>query len=90
MTESEQDRAPMVVSVEERDQMIAVAAYYLAEQRGFAPEGATGDWLQAERQIDRMLETIRRNGITRRQFERAGLRYALRLWHRPSAHERSR
>lgn len=64
----------------ERDEMIAVAAYFLAEHRGFTPGGATNDWLTAERQIDRMLETVRRRGVTRRQFERAGLRNALHLW----------
>lgn len=70
----------MSVSAEERNEMIAVAAYYLAEQRGFTAEGATDDWLQAEQQIDRMLAAIHRHGITRAQFERAGLRHALRLW----------
>jgi hypothetical protein len=70
----------MVVSAEERREMIAVAAYFLAEQRGFAPDGAADDWLQAERQIDRMLDAIRAHGISRAQFERAGLRNALHLW----------
>ncbi len=60
--------------------MIAVAAYYLAERRGFHPGCATQDWLQAEQQIDEMLATIRRRGVSRLQFERAGLRNALRLW----------
>ncbi|WP_232229475.1 DUF2934 domain-containing protein [Marichromatium purpuratum] len=32
--------------------MIAEAAYYLAERRGFAPGGAERDWLAAERMID--------------------------------------
>jgi hypothetical protein len=70
----------MIASAEERGEMIAVAAYYLAEHRGFAPDGATGDWLAAEQQIDHMLEEVRRHGITRAQFERAGLRNALQLW----------
>ncbi|MBK1704914.1 DUF2934 domain-containing protein [Halochromatium glycolicum] len=70
----------MIVSPEERSEMIAVAAYFLAEQRGFTPDGATDDWLTAERQIDRLLDAIRRQGISRAQFERAGLRNALRLW----------
>lgn len=35
--------------------MIAVAAYYIAEARGFAPGGAELDWLQAEAVIDAVL-----------------------------------
>ena len=31
-----------------REEMIAVAAYYRAEQRDFAPGDELGDWLQAE------------------------------------------
>jgi DNA anti-recombination protein RmuC len=43
------------ISAEQRHRMIEEAAYYLAQQRGFAPGNATGDWLEAEAQIDRML-----------------------------------
>lgn len=60
--------------------MIAVAAYYLAEQRGFPGEGALEDWVAAERQIDRMLERMRQEGANRRALERVGLRNALKLW----------
>jgi len=74
------NHSPMIASAEERSEMIAVAAYFLAERRGFTPDGATDDWLAAEQQIDRMLDAIRRNGISRLQFERAGLRNALQLW----------
>lgn len=35
--------------------MIAIAAYYLAERRGFAPGGAEQDWAHAERVIDAMI-----------------------------------
>lgn len=35
--------------------MIAIAAYYLAESRGFAPGGADDDWFAAEQVIDAML-----------------------------------
>lgn len=80
MTDHKQDHVPMVATTDERSEMIAVAAYYLAEHRGFTAGRATDDWLQAEQQIDRMLDTIRRRGISRSQFERAGLRNALRLW----------
>ena len=37
----------------EREQMIAEAAYFRAEQRGYAPAGEADDWLEAERAIDR-------------------------------------
>jgi len=36
----------------ERRQKIAEAAYYKAEQRGFAPGLEEGDWLDAEKEID--------------------------------------
>lgn len=65
---------------EERREMIAVAAYYLAEKRGFPGAGALEDWIQAERQIDSMIEHMHREGVTRRALERVGLRNALRLW----------
>jgi hypothetical protein len=70
----------MVVDAEERDAMVRVAAYYLAEQRGFTPEGAMNDWLLAEQRIDQMLNAIRNRGLSRDQFERIGLRNALHLW----------
>lgn len=38
-----------------RNEMIAEAAYFLAEQRGFADGCALEDWLQAEAGIDAML-----------------------------------
>jgi hypothetical protein len=38
-----------------RDEMIRVAAYYLAEKRGFAPGAELDDWLQAEAAIDARL-----------------------------------
>lgn len=43
--------------------MISVAAYYLAEQRGFAPGRSLDDWLQAEDQIK---ESLRATAPTRR------------------------
>jgi hypothetical protein len=60
--------------------MIAVAAYYLAEKRGFPGGGALDDWIEAERQIDSMIERMHRDGVTRRALERVGLRNALRMW----------
>jgi len=42
-------------SAEERQRMIATAAYLRAERRGFAPGHETEDWLEAEAEIDRQL-----------------------------------
>lgn len=42
-----------------RAQMIAEAAYYLSEQRGFAPGHEVEDWLEAEQQIDSRIEGAR-------------------------------
>lgn len=39
----------------ERWEMIAIAAYRCAEQRGFAGRSAEQDWLEAEAKIDREL-----------------------------------
>ncbi len=87
MTDDKQDHAPMAATAQERNEMIAVAAYYLAEHRGFTAGSATDDWIRAEQQIDRMLETMRREGVSRFQFEHAGLRNALRLWESPPAQD---
>lgn len=45
--ESSQSIAP-----EERQRLIAEAAYLIAEQRGFEGEKALDDWLQAEAEVD--------------------------------------
>ena len=42
-------------SPEEFAQMVAVAAYYRAQKRGFAPGGELDDWLAAEIEIGRTL-----------------------------------
>jgi hypothetical protein len=39
------------LSAQQRAQRIAVAAYYFAEQRGFAPNRELDDWLAAERSL---------------------------------------
>ena len=36
--------------------MIAEAAYFVAERRGFAPGYAMDDWLQAEQEIEASME----------------------------------
>lgn len=79
----ERDDSLLNLSAEERHEMIAVAAYYLAEQRGFPGEGALDDWIQAERQISRMIGRMRQEGANRLALERAGLRNALKIWGQP-------
>jgi hypothetical protein len=41
-------------SAERRKESIEVAAYYMAERRGFSPGGELGDWLRAEIDMDRL------------------------------------
>lgn len=43
------------ISAEERHRMIAEAAYYLSQNRGFVPGEALRDWFEAEAEIDRRL-----------------------------------
>lgn len=43
------------ITAEQRYQMIADAAYFLAEKRGFVGGDVAQDWLEAEAQIDFML-----------------------------------
>ena len=55
------------LSDDERRRMVAEAAYYRAEQRGFSAGGEVDDWLAAEREISRLLQsgdTTRRSGTT--------------------------
>ena len=70
----------MEVTPKERDKMVAVAAYFRAERRGFVPGHEVEDWCQAAAIIDSMLKNMREAGVTRRDYERVGLRNALRLW----------
>lgn len=44
------------ITTERRHQMIAIAAYYRAERRAFRDGDALADWLEAETEIDHMLE----------------------------------
>jgi hypothetical protein len=37
--------------------MIAETAYYRAERRGFATGGEMEDWVRAETEIDRLIQT---------------------------------
>jgi hypothetical protein len=77
---SERDDGPVALSSEERHEMVAVAAYYLAEKRGFPGSGALDDWVEAERRIDSMIERMHREGVTQKALDRVGLRNALLMW----------
>jgi hypothetical protein len=46
---------PAVIPLEQRRNYIEVAAFYIAERRGFAPGNPLEDWTQAEAEIDRLL-----------------------------------
>ncbi len=52
---SPSQKAKAIVTSEERHRMIAEAAFYLAEKRGFAPGHAESDWAQAAQAIDEMI-----------------------------------
>ena len=43
------------VSAEQRKHYVEMAAFYIAERRGFAPGNPMDDWLAAEAEIDRLL-----------------------------------
>lgn len=45
-----------VLTPEERQRLIAEAAYFRAERRGFTVGGELDDWLAAEAEIDREAE----------------------------------
>jgi len=45
------------VAPDQRMKMVAEAAYYLAEQRGFSEGNAEKDWITAETQIDQLLSS---------------------------------
>ena len=48
------------ISSEERQRMIAEAAYFRAMQRGFNDGDPVNDWLVAEREINRLLPVRQR------------------------------
>lgn len=64
----------------DRHRMIAVAAYFLSERRGFAPGEAERDWVLAEHQIERMIEELRQRGQPPESLKDIDIRNALRLW----------
>lgn len=42
---------------EERNHYISVAAFYIAERRGFTPGNPAEDWVAAETEVDRLMAT---------------------------------
>jgi hypothetical protein len=44
-----------VLTTEKRNQYIAVAAFHIAELRGFASGDPLNDWLAAEAEVDRLI-----------------------------------
>ena len=46
---------PLPVTAEQRYHYVEVAAYYIAEKRGFDAGSTEEDWAQAELEIDRLL-----------------------------------
>ena len=42
----------MELATEERQQLIAQAAYFIAERRGFVPGNELDDWLRAEAEVE--------------------------------------
>ncbi len=58
------EQRAMSVTPEQRYQMIAEAAYYHAERRGFIVGDTAQDWLDAEVEIDRILQQQLSQGET--------------------------
>ena len=55
-------KKPAGIPFEQRRNYIEMAAYYIAERRGFAPGNPMEDWVQAEAEIDRLLAEGRLGG----------------------------
>ena len=47
------------ISEDLRMQYIEEAAYYIAERKGFQGEHSWEDWLQAEKEVERLLKNLR-------------------------------
>jgi hypothetical protein len=45
------------ISAEQRNNYVEVAAFYIAERRGFASANPADDWIEAEAEIDRLIAT---------------------------------
>jgi hypothetical protein len=47
--------ANAALSTEQRNNYVEVAAFYIAERRGFAPGNPAEDWAAAEAEVDRLI-----------------------------------
>jgi hypothetical protein len=72
-------QAPGAPTAHERRKMIEIAAYFLAEHRGFAPGEADADWLRAEQAIDAMIADGAGRGSLDHGDLADGIRNALKL-----------
>jgi archaellum component FlaC len=61
---------PQKVSEGQRKQMIAEAAYFRAERRGFNGDGFLADWLEAESEVDMRLREMEQEPLLDRLDER--------------------
>ncbi|MFH1045261.1 MAG: DUF2934 domain-containing protein [Pseudomonadota bacterium] len=52
--ETRKDAGPSI-SAEEREKLVARAAYFRAEKRGFAPGCELQDWVEAEAEVLRLI-----------------------------------
>lgn len=50
-------KQPQSIPPEQRRNYVEIAAYYIAERRGFAPGDTVQDWMEAEAEIDRLILT---------------------------------
>lgn len=55
-TKKDKSSSTSKVSREQRLEMIATAAYYIAERHGFTPGESQADWRAAEKEIDALLK----------------------------------
>jgi hypothetical protein len=53
---SEEEGSRQRPTAQQREQMIAVAAYHRAQRRNFDPGHELEDWLEAEAEVDAQLE----------------------------------
>ncbi len=58
------------VSLEQRRNYVEVAAYHIAECRGFTPGNPLEDWAQAEAEIDQLIADGILGGVSRQQRQR--------------------
>ena len=56
----ESQTASAKIAPEQRRELIAQAAYFIAERRGFAPGSDLEDWLQAEAEIEARMKAALR------------------------------